>query len=548
MNSKAFYRSILFFYRLVLRRLKFIHTTNLKLQKCPSLASIGTGTGTDQHLVFELEGGLLRSRSTFPYFMLVALEAGSFLRGLLLLIFYPFICIFSHEMGLSIMTMIAFCGVRVDGFRLGRVVLSKHFLEDVGLEAFEVLERFKTRVCFTGMPRVMVEGFLREYLGVEKVVGREIRVFGGYFTGFMEGEAKVVASVKMEFESTAKDDGSKPGMVGLGGLEVYSFHEIFSNCKEVYLASETEKMKWQTLPRSRYTKPLIFHDGRIALRPTPLNSLSLFLWLPLSVPLAITRALIFLLLPYKFSVPLLAFLGMPSRTNYYSKMNGSAHTDINMMNRREQTGYELVKNKNQRPKGHIYVCNHRTLLDPLYISGAIGRHITATTYSISRLSEILSPIRTIRLTRNKEVDGRKMDTLLAKGDIVVCPEGTTCREPYLLRFSPLFAELNGVVIPVALSTDVEMFYGTTASGKKFLDPLCFLMNPRPRYKVDFLDEVDTRIGNSLGIKWNNNYDVANYVQNKIGKALGFECTTLTRRDKYMMLADNEGIVQAASKR
>lgn len=309
------------------------------------------------------------------------------------------------------------------------------------------------------------------------------------------------------------------------------------------MANEAEKRKWHPLPRSRYPKPLIFHDGRIALRPTPSNSLSIFLWLPLSVPLGITRAVAFLLLPQYLYLPVLACLGMVSRKIVKNPQENeqTCTKDTDMM--RQVTKYENCS------QGQIYVCNHRTLLDPLYISGAIRGHVSATTYSVSRVAEILSPIKTIRLTRNKEVDRKKMEALLNEGDIVVCPEGTTCREPYLLRFSPLFAELNRAVIPVALTSHVSMFYSTTASGRKYLDPLYFVMNPQPCYTVEFLEKVDASSsnGDKLGKQWKSHYEVANYVQCKIGKALGFECTTLTRRDKYLMLADNEGIVETFSK-
>lgn len=71
---------------------------------------------------------------------------------------------------------------------MGRAMLPKFFLEQVGLEGFEVLRRGGTRVCVTSMPTVMVEGFLKEYLDVEVVLGRELKVFGGYYTGLMEDE------------------------------------------------------------------------------------------------------------------------------------------------------------------------------------------------------------------------------------------------------------------------------------------------------------------------------------------------------------------------
>ena len=284
--------------------------------------------------------------------------------------------------------------------------------------------------------------------------------------------------------------------------------------------SEGDKTSWHHLPREKYTKPLIFHDGRLALRPTPLSSLAMFMWVPFGFCLAIFRIIIALSLPKHISLPILTFSGL--RLKFSEKIAGTP---------------SLMQSKH---KGRLYVCNHRTLLDPLYISFALNKPVTAVTYSLSRLSELLAPIRTVRLTRDRDQDGQMMDKLLNQGDLVVCPEGTTCREPYLLRFSPLFSQMSDDIVPVAMDSQVSMFHGTTAGGLKCLDPLFFLMNPSPSYNVHFLEKVTGASSCPDGEE--SRFRVANHVQSEIGKALGFECTSLTRKDKYLILAGNEGIV------
>jgi glycerol-3-phosphate acyltransferase len=301
--------------------------------------------------------------------------------------------------------------------------------------------------------------------------------------------------------------------------------------QETYAVSEFDKTAWQPLPRDKYPNPLVFHDGRLAFTPTFPAAIAMYTFLPFGIILAIFRSLAYSLLPYRVSIPLGALTGMRSR------VIAGPPTDA-------------VEKSNAA--GRLYVCNHRTLLDPITVAACLNKPVTAVTYSVSPVSELIAPIRTARLTRDRDEDRRRMAALLARGDLVVCPEGTTCREPYLLRFSPLFAELTAEVTPVALETNVDMFYGTsTKPASKVLDPLYFMMNPRPEYRVEFLEPVRTAATNGDeqgGHSKILTIEAANRVQRVLGEALAFELTGQTRKDKYMMLAGNEGIVEGKAKK
>jgi glycerol-3-phosphate acyltransferase len=101
-------------------------------------------------------------------------------------------------------------------------VLPKYFLEDVtkeGLEAFHGKAGAGTVVAVTAsFPRVMVEGFLKEYLGVHAVVGREVAVAAGRYVGLLEeehaGMERVGALLEEMEEMSSKGDGPPVGLVG----------------------------------------------------------------------------------------------------------------------------------------------------------------------------------------------------------------------------------------------------------------------------------------------------------------------------------------------
>jgi glycerol-3-phosphate acyltransferase len=185
--------------------------------------------------------------------------------------------------------------------------------------------------------------------------------------------------------------------------------------------------------------------------------------------------------------------------------------------------------------GCLLVCNHRTAVDPIMVSIALGRQVTCVTYSVSRLSMAISPVPMVALTGDHKVDKARITALLESGrDVVVCPEGTTCREPCLLRFSALFAELTDRIVTVAVEAVQSTYYGSTARGWTSMDPCFFYMNPWPGYRVTFLPAL--RLEETCDGGGRSAVEVASHVQAVIAKELGYKCTGFTMKDKYMMLA------------
>ncbi|KAJ4977702.1 hypothetical protein NE237_008482 [Protea cynaroides] len=469
-----------------------------------------------ESVVSELEGTLLKDPDSFSYFMLVAFEASGLIRFTLLLLLWPVICLLDmlgmEDAGLKLTIFVAVAGVRESDIEsIARAVLPKFYMDDLDMEAWRVFSSYDKRLVVTKTPRVMVERFVKEHLRADEVIGSELVINRfGFATGFVRDDVGPVTDRVKAFSN-------EQSIVGLG--RPTSSPSFLSLCKEQLHPPFVGNCKndHQLLR----PVPVIFHDGRLVKRPTPSTALLILLWFPMGIILATVRIMMGLMLPMSV-IP------------YTRSLFG---------------GKIIVKGKPPAPasggsnSGFLFVCTHRTLMDPVVLSTVLGRKIPAVTYSISRLSEILSPIPTVRLTRIRDVDAEQIKKELSKGDLVVCPEGTTCREPFLLRFSALFAELTDRIVPVAMNYRVGFFHATTARGWKGLDPIFFFMNPRPVYEVTFLNQLPVEATCSAG---KSPHDVANYVQRILAATLGFECTNFTRKDKYRVLAGNDGTVSSCT--
>ncbi|GAB2234536.1 hypothetical protein Drorol1_Dr00003791 [Drosera rotundifolia] len=500
---------------------KLIHD---KYQRHASLICSPKDHLSDKTIIFNVEEALLKSSSLFPYFMLVAFEAGNPLRALILLALYPLICIAGKDMGLKIMVMVCFFGLKKEScYKMGRAVMPKALLDDVGVEGFDVVNKCKRKIGVSNMPKVMVESFLKDYLVIDLVFGREIKDFHGYYIGLLEENEDAIHLEKI----LGEEEVSSSNVIGACGPNDSLTHPWFSNCKEMYITSVGERKQWQTLPRAKYPKSLIFHDGRLVSKPTPKMAIALLMWLPFSLFLVIMRLLPCISLPFKIVRPILAFLGMRLIVSEPKPTNPSSSP--------------RSEKPHKRRRGILYVCNHRTLCEPVYLKLALEKDVVALTYGVSKIINFLSP--SVMLSRKREEDAMIIRKFLDQGhNLSICPEGTTCREPYLLRFSPLFTEVSDYLVPVAINSCFTMFYGNTAAGFKFLDPVFFLMDPHPSYTVRLLEMVrglPTRRDDDGMSK----FDLANQVQREIAEVLGFECTRLTRKDKYFILAGNDGTVK-----
>ncbi|KAF8712809.1 hypothetical protein HU200_028581 [Digitaria exilis] len=472
----------------------------------------------------ELEGTLLISGSLFPYFFLVALEAGGPLRAAALLAAYPLAALlgaafFSDDLPLLAMTFLSTAGLSAaDVAAVARATLPRFFLADLRATAFRAMARHVAgeRFVVTRLPRLLAEPFVREFLGDDVIVaGAELRVVGTRLTGTVTSPPGIAGTLVAVL-------GGRDKIVDVGLCCAGDQPEFLQLCQERRVVSSPEKTPSPAtpLPRSEYPKPLVFHDGRLVRRPEPATCLAILLWVPLGVVLSVTRLLLGFL-PHGVGLLIAAATGFQIRAD----LTGAASP--------------ATTSRHRRRRGILFACNHQTLMDPVILSTVLRRKVTAVTYSLSSFSELIAPIPTVRLTRDRRRDSSIMEAELTRGDLVVCPEGTTCREAYLLRFSPLFAEIaaGGDVTPTAVRAGGEMFHGSTVRGYKWLDSIFFLMNPSPWYEIRLLAPVATGDGGG-GVS---SRDVANSVQRMIGDELGFECTGLTRRDKYRMIAGHDGV-------
>lgn len=202
----------------------------------PSVTTCDTTAVNHHSVAADLDGTLLISRSSFPYFMLVAIEAGSFLRGLILLLSFPLIAIayvfVSEALAIQMLIYISFAGVKIRDIELAsRAVLPRFYASDVRKESFEVFDKCKRKVVVTANPTIMVEPFVKDFLGGDKVLGTEIEVNPKTkrATGFVKSPGILVG--KWKKLSILKEFGEEMPDIGMGDRE--SDHDFMSICKVV---------------------------------------------------------------------------------------------------------------------------------------------------------------------------------------------------------------------------------------------------------------------------------------------------------------------------
>lgn len=148
------------------------------------------------------------------------------MRAFLLLLSWPILWLVDYELKLRVMIFISFCGLRLkDMESVSRAVLPKFYLENLNLEAYKVVASTGSKIVFTSVPRVMVQGFLKEYLGVADVVGSELQTVGRFYTGLLDGSGLLVKhrALKDYFGDTNPD-------IGLGTATLHD-HLFISLCK-----------------------------------------------------------------------------------------------------------------------------------------------------------------------------------------------------------------------------------------------------------------------------------------------------------------------------
>jgi len=117
--------------------------------------------------------------------------------------------------GFQVLIFAAMAGMKVSSIEsVARAVLPKFYAEDVHPETWRVFSSCGKRCVLTANPRVMVEPFLKEFLGADVVLGTEIGTFKGRATGLVCSPGILVGNKKAE--ALLNTFGDETPHVGLG--------------------------------------------------------------------------------------------------------------------------------------------------------------------------------------------------------------------------------------------------------------------------------------------------------------------------------------------
>lgn len=114
----------------------------------------------------------------------------------------------------------------------------RFYAANVRSESFEVFDKCKRKVVVTANPTIMVEPFVKDFLGGDKVLGTEIEVNPKTkkATGFVKKPGVLVGKHKRL--AILKEFGEEAPELGIGDRE--SDHDFMSICKvgvsQIYLS------------------------------------------------------------------------------------------------------------------------------------------------------------------------------------------------------------------------------------------------------------------------------------------------------------------------
>lgn len=336
-------------------------TTVMAASPFPTVEKCSSNDRSGDTVVADLDGTLLCGASSFPYFAHMAFETGGVLRLLLLIALAPLAGLLyylvSEPAGIQVLIFASMAGARVaDIEAVARAVLPKFYCADLHPESWRVFSACGRRCVLTANPRIMVEAFLKEYIGTDIVVGTELVVWRGRATGMVRSPGVLVGEQKADALRRVFGDDAAPE-VGLGDRKTdYPFMRL---CKEGYVVPAAPKLR--PVPREDLPKPVVFHDGRLVQKPSPALALLTVLWIPIGFLLACLRIAAGALLPMRVVYHAFRALGVRVIIKGNPPPPASRETG--------QTGV-------------LFICSHRTLLDPIFLSTALGRPITAVTYSV----------------------------------------------------------------------------------------------------------------------------------------------------------------------